>query len=121
MSTYTYDASNRVTSVAYKIGSTTDETITFTYDTGTNGIGRLTGAADANHSMSWAYDTLGRVTGKGQVVGSVTRSVGYGYTSGDMTTLVTPSGQTVYYGYNRNHQITSITVNSTAVITGRDL
>ena len=52
--TYSYDALNRVTQVAY-----TDQTINFTYDTGTNGVGRLTGAADANHSLSWAYDGLG--------------------------------------------------------------
>ena len=41
--------------------------INFTYDAGTNGKGRLTGASDANHSMSWAYDTNGRVTGKSQI------------------------------------------------------
>jgi RHS repeat-associated protein len=118
VSTYAYDVLNRVTSVAYKIGSTTDQTITFTYDAGTNGIGRLTGASDANHSMSWTYDTLGRVTGKGQVVGTVTRSVGYGYTNGDLTSLVTPSGQTVVYGYNSNHQVISITINGTTLLNG---
>ena len=69
ITTYTLDALNRVTSAAYKIGSTTDQTITFTYDAGTNGKGRLTGASDANHSMSWVYDAQGRVTSKGQTVG----------------------------------------------------
>src|SRR5450631_1724747 len=38
--TYTYDALNRVTQQAYS-----DETINFTYDAGTNGKGRLTGAS----------------------------------------------------------------------------
>ena len=118
VSTYTYDVLNRVKTIAYKIGTTTDQTITFTYDSGTNGIGRLTGASDANHSMSWTYDALGRVTGKGQVVGTVTRSVGYGYTNGDLTSLVTPSGQTVVYGYNSNHQIVSITINGTTLLNG---
>lgn len=89
----------------------------YLYDSGTNGLGRLTGASDANHSMSWAYDVLGRVTGKGQVVGSVTKSVGYGYTNGDLTKLVTPSGQTIIYGYT-NHQITSIKVGSTTLLSG---
>lgn len=65
--TYTYDALNRVSKIAY-----TDQTIQFTYDVGTNGKGRLTGASDANHSMSWSYDTLGRVTGKGQTVATAT-------------------------------------------------
>jgi hypothetical protein len=40
--------------------------ITYTYDAGTNGKGRLTGASDSNHSMSWTYDAQGRVIGKGQ-------------------------------------------------------
>ena len=112
VATYSYDALNRVTQVAY-----TDQTINFTYDAGTNGKGRLTGASDANHSLSWTFDTHGRVTGKGQTVGSVTRSVGYGYTNDDMTSVVTPSGQTITYGYT-NHRITSVVVGSTTILSG---
>ena len=111
LATYSYDAMNRVTQVAYA-----DQTINFTYDSGTNGIGRLTGASDANHSMSWAYDTHGRVTGKGQTIGTVTKSVGYAYTNGDLVSLVTPSGQTIRYSYNSNHQVTGITVNGTVLL-----
>ena len=116
VSTYSYDTLNRVTSVAYSRSGTTDQTVSFTYDTGTNGKGHLTGASDANHSLSWSYDALGRVTGKTQTVGSITKSVGYTYTNGNLTTLTTPSGQTVTYGYNGNHQVTSIAVNGTTVL-----
>ncbi len=112
LATYTYDALNRVTQVTYS-----DQTINFTYDSGTNGVGRLTGASDANHSMSWTYDALGRVTGKGQVVAGVTKSVGYSYTNGDLVTLVTPSGQTVTYNYT-NHRVTSISVNGSTLLSG---
>jgi RHS repeat-associated protein len=112
VATYSYDALNRVSQVAY-----TDQTITFSYDTGTNGVGRLTGAADANHSLSWTYDTLGRVTGKGQTIGTVTQSVGYGFSNGDLVSLVTPSGQAVTYGYT-NHSITSVSVNGTTILSG---
>jgi YD repeat-containing protein len=112
--TYTYDAQNRVTQVAYG-----DRTITFGYDSGTNGVGRLTSAGDANHSLGWSYDALGRVVGKTQIVGSgataITKSVGYTYTNGDLTSLVTPSGQTLTYGYT-NGQITSIAVNGNALL-----
>ena len=118
VSSYAYDALNRVTSIAYSSGGTTDQTITFGYDSGTSGKGRLTSASDANHSLAWTYDGHGRVTGKGLTVGTVTLSVGYGYTSGDLTALTTPSGQAVTYGYNSNHQITSIAVNTTTVLTG---
>lgn len=113
LAAYTYDALNRVTQIAYS-----DETLSYTYDQGTNGIGHLTGASDANHSMSWTYDTLGRVNGKGQTVAGVTKSVGYSYTKGDLITLVTPSGQIVTYGYNTNHQVTSISINSTTLLSG---
>ena len=115
ISTYTYDTMNRVKTVAYKIGSTTDQTITYTYDAGTNGKGHLTGASDANHSMTWAYDTQGRVTSKGQTLGSVTKTVGYAYTNGDLTTLTTPSGQSVVYSYT-NHRVTGITINGTTLL-----
>jgi RHS repeat-associated protein len=116
ISTYTYDAQNRVKTVAYKLGSTTDLTETYTYDTGTNGKGHLTGASDANHSMSWGYDALVRVVSKGQKIGSVTKTVGYAFTNGDLTTLTTPSGQTVTYGYNTNHQVTSISIGGVALL-----
>jgi RHS repeat-associated protein len=105
-----------VTSAAYKIGTTTDQTIAFTYDAGTYGKGRRTGASDANHSMGWVYDAVGRVTSKSQTVGTVAKTVGYGYTNGNLTSLTTPSGQVVVYGYNSNGQVTSITVNGTTLL-----
>src|SRR6201996_906898 len=97
VSTYSYDALNRVTSVAYSRSGNTDQTIAFAYDAGTNGIGHLTGASDANHSLAWSYDPQGRVIGKSQTLGSVSLSVAYGYTNADFTSLTTPSGQMVVY------------------------
>ena len=102
-----------MTSVAYTIGGVTDQTITYTYDTGTNQKGHLTGATDANHSLAWTYDAQGRVTGKGQTVGCDHAS-----RSGTATTptvssrrIVLPSGKTITYGYNANGQVTSVTLN----------
>jgi RHS repeat-associated protein len=116
VATYSYDALNRVTSIGYSLSGTTDQTVAFTYDAGTNGRGHLTGAADANHSMSWGYDALGRVTSKSQTVGGVPLSVSYGYTNADLTSVTTPSGQSVVYGYNGDHQIVSVSVNGTTVL-----
>jgi RHS repeat-associated protein len=110
--TFTYDALNRLTKQAYS-----DEIINFSYDAGTNGMGRLTGASDSSHALAWTYDAHGRVIGKAQTVGSVTKSVGYGYTNADLTSIVTPSGQTITYGYT-NHRITSITINGKSLLTG---
>jgi RHS repeat-associated protein len=110
IATYSYDAMNRETQVVYS-----DETINYTYDAGTYGKGRLTGASDANHTMAWTYNAQGRITGKSQTVASVTKSVGYGYTNDDLTSIVSPSGQTIVYAYT-NHQITSITINGTTLL-----
>jgi len=70
VATYQHDSLNRVTSAAFAIGGVTDQTITYSYDAGANGKGRLTGASDSNQSLSWAYDALGRVTGKSQKIGT---------------------------------------------------
>jgi RHS repeat-associated protein len=115
---YAYDALNRVTSVSYTLGGVTDQTISYTYDTGTNQKGRLTGASDTNHTLSWTYDSQGRVTGKGQTVSSITKSIGYGYNAyGQLASIVLPSGKTVTYGYNASNQITSVTLNGSPNIT----
>jgi RHS repeat-associated protein len=116
VATHTYDALNRVTSVAYSNAGVTDQTISYSYDAGAYGKGRMTGASDANQSMTWAYDALGRVISKSQTVGGFTKTVAYAYTNGDLTSLTTPSGLTIAYGYNTNHQATSISMNGTTVL-----
>lgn len=117
VATYGYDALNRVTSIAYSLSGNTDQTLAFTYDQGTDGIGRLTGASDANHSMRWSYDPQGRVTQMTQTVGGVAKTVQYGYTNGDLTSLTTPSGQMIGYQYP-NHRISAITVNGSPLVSG---
>jgi len=109
--TYTYDALNRVSQVAYS-----DQTINLTYDAGTNGKSRLTGASMPITRCLGPMTPRARDR-KGPDGCTITKSVGYGYTNGDMTSLVTPSGQTITYGYS-NHRITSITVNSTTLLSG---
>jgi len=117
---YGYDAANRVTSTSFTLGGVTDQTLSFTYDTGTNQKGLLTGASDANHSLTWSYDTRGRVTGKGQTTGSVTLSQTYGYNAaGQLSSTTLPSGAVIAYGYNTNGQVTSLTLNgSTTILSG---
>jgi YD repeat-containing protein len=111
VTTHTYDVLNRLTSSAFAVGGTADQTLTYSYDAGPNGKGRMTGASDANHTLAWSYDAQGRVIGKGQTVGAVTKSVGYGYNSaGQLASMVLPSGRTLQYGYNSNGQVTSITL-----------
>lgn len=109
--TYSYDALNRVTSVSYP-----DQTISYTYDTGSNQNGRLTQMTDNSGSTSWSYDIQGRVLSKQQSMG-VTKSVGYAYDlSGRLQTITLPSGNTITYGYT-DGKVTSLTLNgSTALL-----
>ena len=79
---YTYDALSRVTQAAYG-----DQTIFYNYDAGINGKGRLTSASDSGHSLVWQYDALGRVIGKTQTLGNVTKTVAYTYSNGNLVTL----------------------------------
>ncbi len=116
VATYNYDVLDRVTSVAYSKAGVTDQTIAYTYDAGANGKGQLTGASDADHSMSWVYDTSGRVTTKSITVGAVTLGVGYGYTNGRMSTLTLPSGNVVSYAYNSDGQVSGVQVGSTPLL-----
>ena len=116
VSTYGYDALNRLTSGAYSLNGTTDQAVTYTYDGGTYGKGHLTGASDANHTMSWTYDALGHVVSKSQAMGSVALTIGYAYTNGNLSSVSTPSGQSVTYSYNGSHQITSVSVNGSTLL-----
>jgi RHS repeat-associated protein len=118
VATFTYDAANRVTSAVYAGPDFTRPNYSFSYDQGANGKGRLTGMTGDHDTNSWTYDALGRVTSKtfGIIGTTLTLTVGYSYTNGNLTSMATPSGQTITYGYNTNHQVTSIAVNGTTVL-----
>jgi RHS repeat-associated protein len=110
IATYAYDALNRVTSLTYS-----DQTIGYTYDSGTNQKGRLTEVTDGSGSTSWTYDAQGRVLSRQQSMG-VTKSVGYAYDlNGRLQTLTLPSGNTIDYGYS-DGKVTSLTLNGSTTI-----
>jgi RHS repeat-associated protein len=109
---FSYDAIGRVAQIGYA-----DQTLQFTYDQGVNGKGHLTQVSDGSGSTQWTYSALGRPLTKQQVVSSTTLTVGYGYNSaGQLSTLITPSGQLITYSYT-NNCITSISVNNSPLLT----
>jgi len=114
--TNTYDALNRLLTTSYKIGATTDQSLEFSYDTGLNGKGRLVAASDANHSLSFSYDALGRLTNKTQTVGGNAKTVVYGYVSGRPTSLLTPSGQSITYSYDPVGRLSGISLNGAVLL-----
>ncbi|NDP42121.1 MAG: hypothetical protein GZ089_05285 [Aromatoleum sp.] len=116
IATYVYDALNRASQVTYSRAATTSETLSFTYDAGANGKGRLTQVIDPVSTTSWAYNSQGRVASKTQQLAAISKSVTYSYNpAGQLTAIGTPSGQTIGYGYT-NNRIASITVNGQSLI-----
>jgi RHS repeat-associated protein len=118
--TFTYDALNRLTNVAYPVGTAT----ALEYDDGAavvaNAKGQLTKITDESGSTAYTYDGFGRVISKVQTVGSGTtakvRTVAYswgatGTSTGKLTSLTYASGNRINYAYNTNGQVSSISLN----------
>jgi YD repeat-containing protein len=107
-------SSTATTQIAYS-----DQTFGFTYDQGTNGIGRLSSVSDGSGSTSFAYDPPGCVVPQHTVPG-VVLTVGYAYQNAHLSSLTTPSGQTLTYTYNGNNQISgwrgTMTLRSAAML-----
>ncbi|MBX3630971.1 MAG: RHS repeat protein [Nitrosomonas sp.] len=104
--TTTYDALNRPISQSYSTvsGIPPTGTITWTYDTGSNGIGRLVHMNDESGSTGYQYDQHGRLTGKTQTVShngeNFVHTLSYQYNaSGQLTRITYPSGAQIDYAY----------------------
>ena len=104
--------------ISYGKAGTPTETHSFTYDGGANGKGKLTQLVDMSGSLAWTYTHHGRVASKTQVAGGVSQTVSYGYnTAGQLTSMVTPSGQQIGYSYV-NNRVSAITVNGAPLVAG---
>ncbi len=120
---YVYDNINRVTQIKYypttanaNANTSADETVAYTYDSCTNGKGRLCTLSDKSGTTTYSYDLLGRITAKSQNVSSLTQAHSYRYNAaGQMDQLTTASGQVIGYGYS-NNRVTSISVNGVALL-----
>lgn len=108
--TYVYDALNRVISLTYP-----DQTLSLTYDSGTNQKGRLKQVTDGSGSTSWMYDTQGRVLSRQQTMG-VSKTASYTYTaSSRVATMTLPSGSVIGYTYMHGKPA-SVTLNGSTVL-----
>jgi len=113
---YSYDNLDRLKTISYATGTGT----TFEYDGGSTptpgAIGELTKITDASGQVTYSYDSMGRKTGKTQVTGAKTFTVGY--TWGDtgsaldkLTAITYPSGTRVNYSYDSYGDVSGITGN----------
>ncbi|HWS99690.1 MAG TPA: RHS repeat-associated core domain-containing protein [Pyrinomonadaceae bacterium] len=124
---YGYDDLNRNTSVTYKSGTVTQARVVRTYDTATNGVGRLassyyyidTGTNAGAHSQTTVdgYDAMGRPLSQSQYF-YANGSWGTPYVTqrtynlaGAMTSQTYPSGRTVNYAYDLAGRALSFTGN----------
>src|SRR5207237_9552953 len=73
----TYDALSRPTTKSYSDGT---PSVTYNYDTATNGKGRLASVSSSVSTYSYStYDALGRAKNASQTLGSQTYSLSYSY------------------------------------------
>lgn len=116
---------------------TVEETIAYTFDAAAGGAGakgRGTKITDNSGTLDYTYDANGRVTSKKHTLVSnavqnggatnVAKAVTYRYNaSGQMTDMVTPSGQLITYVYGAPNsaqpgKVTGVKVNGVDVIKG---
>ncbi|WP_124950338.1 RHS repeat-associated core domain-containing protein [Sulfuriferula thiophila] len=107
---YSYDALNRITTATYQDGTQA----IYTWDQGINGIGHLSQLIDSSGTTNYQYDAYGHLTSKTQ--GVDTLQYAYDATTGQLTQLTYPNGQTVSYNYTQG-RISSLTVNTTPLLT----
>jgi RHS repeat-associated protein len=101
------DALNRVTKKTYSNG---DPAVTYTYDTGANGIGHRTGMTDVAGSTTWTFDPMGRIGSEQRTVNGVPATVGYTYyLDGELKTLKYPSTRTLTYTASYAGRVLSVT------------
>jgi RHS repeat-associated protein/uncharacterized repeat protein (TIGR02543 family) len=108
---YRYDSLNRVSQIAYD-----DDTVSYTWDSCTNGIGRLCSVSNAASRLDYRYDPHGRIISKTQTAGGAPLAVSHSYNAaGQRTQTVTPSGQTLDYQWSGG-QLTALSVNGQLVL-----
>ncbi len=96
----------------------------YTYDAGSNGIGRRTGMTDGSGSASWLYDTRGRVTRETKVVsGAGGGTFVTNWTAYDamdrVRTMQYPDGESVTFSYTAQGPLKG--VSGTSVYVGDTL
>ncbi len=105
---YGYDAANRLTVV--DAPGTADD-LSYTYDSCTNGTGRLCSINANGIITTYSYDGFGNVTAH--------QGIGYSYdTANRRKTLTYPSGAVVTYQYDGAGQVTGVTLTRGAITEG---
>lgn len=102
---YQYDILNRIARIAYADGSQID----YSYDQGSNGLGRLTQIVEPGSTTQYAYDQRGRLLTETRTMSGASHVAAYAYDNiGRLVSMTYPSGRIVTYSRDslgRIHQI----------------
>jgi RHS repeat-associated protein len=111
----TYDLLNRPTQKSYSNCPSTS-TVTYGYDSGTNGIGRRTSMTDGSGSAAWLYDSRGRVWKETKVISGSSFVTEWTYNSADLPiTMKYPGGEIVTTTYDNNMLLKTVIGTATYV------
>lgn len=103
---YRYDELNRLTDIIYPDSS---KDVSYSYDTGENGKGRLTGMRDEAGTVSFTYDTRGNLLSENRWINGHQYQTKYFYDADDrLVELEYPSGKTISYNLDNTGRISSI-------------
>lgn len=117
MNTRTYDALNRpLSSVASRSGVPA-ESVSWTYDAGALGVGRLSTMTDPTGSAAFQYDRRGLLTSEAKTIEGTTYPTTYRYDAGARRSSIGyPSGNVVSYTYDHADRPITASVGSTALV-----
>jgi YD repeat-containing protein len=104
---YTYDDINRQLTEDYTGSGGTE--VTYTFDTCTQGKGRLCSASSSAVSILNAYNALGQLTNSTSTINSTAYPSSYMYDRlGNLLTITNPDGSQVKYTYNSAGQLETV-------------
>ena len=122
--TRSYDALNRLTAVSY--GTNDSSNVTYSYDAGTYGKGRMTGMGSfysatqlPEQVTDWVHDYAGRVTGQSLRIPNLApvQVARYGYDAqGRHTSTSYPSGRTIGYTHDALGRVSAVNVDGVSLI-----
>jgi RHS repeat-associated protein len=105
---YSYDALNRLTTA--NAPGTADD-ISYSYDSCTNGVGKLCSVTRNSVTLNYAYDVYGNIANVEQEIGSLNVDMDYVYDADlHLASVTYPSGVEVLYGYDTAGRVSSITL-----------
>jgi len=105
--TYSYDSLNRLIAILFPDSA---QDITYTYDDGPNGIGRLTGVADPSGTVTYEYDSQRKLLMETRTIHGHGFMVGYIYSpAGGLVGITYPGGRTVNYYLDGAGQVMRVT------------